>query len=154
MTLIQFYEHHRPSSSRSFRPCTLVMLRNLLRHSRHYSTSLSSFRAVPLLLDASLNTFRDQAFNPALPHLLPQGSFTSIPAIQKWFHEPSEHNTPCHLNTAYLKTWGPAVVPLEVTNEEGKFAQIHQPLQFFLEYVESIFSHQNALADTRVVLLS
>jgi hypothetical protein len=39
-----------------------------------------------------------------------------------------------HLNTAYLKKWGSAVVPLEITNEDGKFAQIHQPLQFFLEY--------------------
>jgi hypothetical protein len=92
---------------------------------------------VPTLPDASLNTFRSQAFIPAVPSLLPQGSFSSIPAIQKWFHEPSEHGARCHINAAYLNKWGSAVVPLEITNEDGKFAQIHQPLQFLLEYVQS-----------------
>ena len=126
------------------------MLRYLLRHSRHYSTSVSSFRAIPLLPSASLKIFQDQAFRPALPHLLPRESFTSIPAVGKWFHESSEHGAQCHINTAYLKKWGTAVVPLEITNEDGKFAQIHQPLQFFLEYVGHRFGHVYILLLTKV----
>jgi hypothetical protein len=107
----------------------------LLGHISHHTISTSSFRAVPTLPDASLTTFRDHAFNPAIPSVLPRGSFSSIPAIQKWFLESKEHGASCHLNTIYLKKWGLAVVPLEITNEDGKFAQIHQPLQFLLEYV-------------------
>jgi hypothetical protein len=114
----------------------------LLRHSRHYTAPTSSLRAVPTLPDASLTTFRNLAFTPAVPCLLPRGSFSSIPAIRKWFLESSEHGVRYHLNTAYLKKWGPAVVPLEITNEDGKFAQIHQPLQFFLEYALIIRTKQ------------
>lgn len=104
-----------------------------LRHSSHCSTPTATLRAVPILPDASLKTFRNQAFVPTVPHLLPRGSFTSIPAIKKWFHESPEHGARYHLDTKYLKKWGSAVVPLEITNEDGKFAQIFQPLQFFLE---------------------
>jgi O-acetylhomoserine/O-acetylserine sulfhydrylase-like pyridoxal-dependent enzyme len=109
----------------------------LLRHSRHYTAPASSFRAVQTLPDASLTTFRDNAFVPAVPSLLPQASCSSIPAIQKWFHKSLQDSARYHLNTNYLKKWGSAVVPLEITNEDGKFAQIHQPLQFFLECVSS-----------------
>ncbi|CAD0083272.1 unnamed protein product [Aureobasidium vineae] len=109
----------------------------LLHRSRFYTTPTSSSRAVPILPDASLTTFRDHAFVPAVPSLLPRGSFSSIPASQTWFHESSERDDCCHLNTAYLKKWGSTVVPLEITNKDGTFAQIHQPLQFFLEYVVS-----------------
>lgn len=107
----------------------------LLHCGRFYTTSSSSFHAVPILSDASLTTFRDHAFVPAVPFLLPRESFSSIPAIQKWFRESLEQADCCHLNAAYLKKWGSTVVPLEITNEDGKFAQIHQPLQFFLEYM-------------------
>jgi hypothetical protein len=130
------------SPSRLFPSRTLVMLTKftswssqLLRHSRHHTVSTSSFRAVPTLPDESLTTFREHAFNPAVPSLLPSGSFSSVPAIQKWFLESTKQGPGCHLNTTYMKKWGSAVVPLEITNEDGKFAQIHQPLQFLLEYV-------------------
>lgn len=107
----------------------------LLQRSKFYTTSSSSFHAVPILPDASLTTFQDHAFVPAVPVLLPRDSFSSIPAIRKWFLESSDRAGHYHLNTVYLKKWGITVVPLEITNEDGKFAQIHQPLQFFLEYV-------------------
>lgn len=105
------------------------------RQNRTYTTKPSGLRAVPTLDDASLTTFRDNAFVPAVPSLLPRGSFSSIPAIPKWFDASS--GTPSHpiLHTAYLKKWGSTVVPLEITNEGGRFAQMHQPLQFFLECV-------------------
>jgi hypothetical protein len=70
-----------------------------------------------------------------VPSLLPSGSFSSVPAIQKWFLESANQGAGCHLNIEYLKKWDSAVVPLEITHEDGKFAQINQPLQFFLEYV-------------------
>lgn len=107
----------------------------VLRQNRTYTSKPSGLRAVPILGDASLTTFRDNAFIPAVPSLLPRGSFSSIPAIPKWFDASS--GTPFHpiLNTAYLKKWGSTVVPLEITNEGGQFAQVHQPLQFFLECV-------------------
>ena len=107
------------------------------RHERFYSSTVAPLRTVPILKDASTTTFRQEAFEPATPCLLPRGSFSSIPAVKKWFCEPSEQVPHSTLNTAYLQQWGSAVVPLEITSN-GQFAQVFQPLQFFLEYVISI----------------
>ncbi|GAB7350856.1 hypothetical protein MBLNU459_g1384t1 [Dothideomycetes sp. NU459] len=40
------------------------------------------------------------------------------------------------LNQSYLSTYGDTLVPLEVTSD-GKFAQVQQPLSFFLEATSS-----------------
>lgn len=108
---------------------------HVLRQTRTYTTKPSDLRAVTTLGDGSIITFRDNAFVPAVPSLLPRGSFSSIPAIPKWFDASSGRLSRPILNTAYLKKWGSTVVPLEITNEGGQFAQVHQPLQFFLECV-------------------
>ncbi|KAI5206210.1 Clavaminate synthase-like protein [Aureobasidium subglaciale] len=124
----------------------------LLRQSRAYSTTSSSLRDVPILQDASLTTFRNHAFTPAVPSLLPRGAFCSIPATKRWFKESLERESQPGLDTIYLKKWGSTIVPLEITNEGGQFTQVHQPLQFFLDASEletkaSVYLAQASLSD-------
>ena len=103
------------------------------RQAALYSTT-NCPEAVQLLPDATLSTFRTQAFQPGIPAILPHGHFASMPAGQTWFlHSPELPDT-AKLNTAYLSKFGDALVPIEVT-DNGRFVRVQQPLQFFLEYV-------------------
>lgn len=109
-----------------------VLPRHLLQQARSFLTAAPSLRVVPILADGSLKTFQQEAFIPATPALLPRGTFTTIPAIQKWFPKSPKQNGSPTLNTEYLAQWAPTVVPLEITSD-GQFTQIHQPFQFFLD---------------------
>lgn len=103
---------------------------------RCYSTKAT--RTVPTLQDASLETFRQHAFEPAVPALLPQGCQAHIPAVTKWFKQPDSKgkgkSKVTRLDTQYLSVFGSVSVPLEITNN-GDFARIHNSLGFFLEFV-------------------
>lgn len=110
----------------------LTRLQQCSRHS--HSTSTSSIRAIPVLPNATLPTFRKEAFEAAIPALLPRQHFLSLPAREKWFQQISETQTSISLNKSYLSQYGDAPVPLELTSN-GAFTQIEQPLSFFLEYV-------------------
>lgn len=94
---------------------------------RAYSTS-SAFTKISVLKDASLNTFRANAFEPAQPHLLPRGHFASLPAKTKWFFP-----TTSSLNEKYLSKYSDAIVPLEVTTHDGEFIRVNQRLSFFID---------------------
>lgn len=96
---------------------------------RHYSAA-RSIKAVPKLTDATLQTFRDQAFKVETPALLPKGTFADIPAIHKWFRTSAAPR----LNVDYLSRFGDATVSVEIT-KDGQFARVEQPMTFFLEYV-------------------
>jgi hypothetical protein len=111
---------------------------------RLYSSKTASLGAVPVLAEHSLTLFREQAFAPASPALLPRGSFSHVPAIQKWFQPSAELPACSALNTVYLKKWASTIVPLEITNDAGQFAQVHQPLQFFLECVPLLHQSDQA----------
>ncbi|GAB7339025.1 hypothetical protein MBLNU457_5689t1 [Dothideomycetes sp. NU457] len=123
----------------------------MLRHVRHlgrrtYSTG-SSFDLVPILKDASLDTFRSAAFGPAAPHLLPRGHFASLPAVKKWFKRDLS------LDQTYLSQHTNTQVPLEITTSDGEFLRVNQPLSFFLRasdgYLEgaTIYLAQASLSD-------
>lgn len=100
------------------------------RHSAAYSSL--SIRPLPVLRDGSLSVFRNDAFQPALPTLMPRGHFNELPAIAKWFGTPPGDDSPPSLNTEYLDRFKDAVVPLEITSN-GEFAQVHERLSFFIE---------------------
>jgi len=103
---------------------------------RQHSTA-RNLRSVPTLPDASVDTFRQQAFEPAKPALLPRGTFNHVPAIEKWFLKPSSKKSGAlEINRSYLSNYASTIVPIEITNQDN-FARIEQPLSFFLECVYS-----------------
>ncbi|KXL42082.1 hypothetical protein M433DRAFT_157264 [Acidomyces richmondensis BFW] len=89
-------------------------------------------KPVSILPDGSLQTFRQKAFGPALPFLLPRQTFNNFPALRKWF---TASDLPA-LNYTYLSRFGATTVPLEITNND-KFTRIEQSLSFFLECVNA-----------------
>ncbi|TKA24954.1 hypothetical protein B0A50_06052 [Salinomyces thailandicus] len=105
------------------------------RPCRSYTTA-RKLRPVPILPDASIDTFRKHAFEPAIPALLPRGTFNTIPACEKWFVHAKDHHNPLSLNISYLSNYKSAIVPVEITNNDH-FARTEQPLYFFLECVSS-----------------
>lgn len=115
-----------------------MLLRALCRgpstQARSYSAKAT--RSVPTLPDATLETFRQHAFEPAVPALLPQGCQAHIPAVTKWFKQPGENGNSkaTRLDTHYLAGFGGASVPLEITNN-GEFVRIQNSFGFFLEFV-------------------
>lgn len=98
--------------------------------------SISTPRAVPILGDASLDTFRRDAFEPATPALLPRNHFADMPAIRKWFVASNGEKGALTLNTTYLAKFGSTIVPLEISNN-NEFARIEQSFSFFLECVKA-----------------
>ena len=99
---------------------------------RSYSSAPAP-QAVPILPDTSIESFRKEALEPQTPALLPRGSFSSLPAVSKWFTDVSGRSV---LNRANLAPFGSAVVPLEFSNE-SHFTRSEQSLSFFLECVEA-----------------
>lgn len=105
-------------------------------------------RPVPTLKDASLETFRKEAFDALTPARLPPSTFRDLPAIHKWFtEERSAVKTQSRaattlLNATYLSKFGATIVPLEITNA-AHFARIEQSLSFFLECVKASTSTYN-----------
>ncbi|SMQ46290.1 unnamed protein product [Zymoseptoria tritici ST99CH_3D7] len=61
-----------------------------------------------MLPNASLDGFREKAFNPALPALLPRQFFAELPAIGKWFMR-RKIGDAMALNTDYLADYGDTV---------------------------------------------
>ena len=101
---------------------------------RCYSTK--ALRVVPTLPDATLETFRQHAFEPAVPALLPKGCQARIPAMKKWFKQPSGKRRATRLDAQYLQGFGSASLPIEITNN-GEFVRIQNTLAFFLEFVNA-----------------
>ncbi|KAK3672567.1 hypothetical protein LTR78_007618 [Recurvomyces mirabilis] len=109
---------------------------------RTYGTE-RGLRPVPVLPDANIETFRNEAFLPALPVLLPRSTFGNLPAVQKWFERDDEKGAPVTLNRSYLSGFGSTIVPLEISSNH-QFNRIEQSFSFFLECVQSSQSrHQS-----------
>lgn len=96
------------------------------------------FAPVQILPNASLETFRRDAFESAVPALLPRGAFADLAARKKWFVKSAEDEWV--LNVEYLAWYGDSVVPLEIlTREHGqergeeRFERVEMPLSVFLE---------------------
>jgi len=95
---------------------------------------------MPTLPDATITAFRDHAFNPSQPVLLPRGHYHSLPAIQKWFTSTKvqDGSTLSSLDRIYLDAFGETPVPLEFS-DSAKFQQrTLAPLSIFLEWTSIV----------------
>ena len=119
---------------------------------RTYS-STAKWRPLRLLEDGSLQRFREKAFVPSTPVLLPKVYLNTLPSIQKWFrttrHE--DENGRVSLNYSYLSSFGDAIVPLEFTrlsttssatnqDEDSSFLRADVPFSIFLEWTKTVTS--------------
>ena len=100
---------------------------------RWYSSN-SQWHRIRELRDGRLETFREQAFAPAVPVLLPRSKFIDLSATQKWFISSGDDSVGASLNHEYLGNFDDAVVPLEFTKGQGMFQRAEAPLRIFLEW--------------------
>lgn len=105
------------------------------------SAHATRHRKVPTLADWQLTTFREQAFSPQRPALLPPDACHQLPASQLWFtpdnSDPSSHT----LNDAYLRPYRDTIVTLELTQLDPQtgtdtFTRFDAPLQLFLDWMQ------------------
>ncbi|KAF2486900.1 hypothetical protein BDY17DRAFT_292321 [Neohortaea acidophila] len=100
-------------------------------------------RSVPVLPNANIDTFRQQALDRATPVQLLPNTFAHLPAIQHWFvHQPGT-GTGALLNHAYLSRYGSTIVPLEFSND-ANFSRMHHSLSFFLDAASSALTKPTA----------
>ena len=108
--------------------------------------STARWRPLGVLKDGSLQTFREQAFIPSRPALLPKASFLALPSIKKWFRTNQDETEGALLNYSYLSRFGDAIVPLEFTclstapasvQDESSFQRAEVPFYIFLEWTRS-----------------
>ena len=99
------------------------------------SSAASQWKDLVVLPNASLDEFRNSAFLPSRPVLFPKASFKIFPAVNKWF-QPSRHDSNISvLNQNYLRPFGSAVVPLELTTPHS-FVRSNAPLAIFLDWAD------------------
>ena len=113
---------------------------------RRTYTSTAKWRPLCALKDGSLETFREKAFIPSKPALLPKAYFITLPSIQKWFHTAQDETGAVALNHSHLSKFGDAIVPLEFTRlstasgtgqDEDSFQRAEVPFYIFLEWTKS-----------------
>ena len=124
-------------------PRRLPLFRQSLLALQNYPKPIESqgpiWHAVPTLPDASLATFKSEAFEPARPFLLPEGTFSTVPAIGKWFQR--DVNTGYStLNLSHLKQYGDTMLPVEYSNpvkgRDMAFQRGSAPLALFLSWMQ------------------
>ena len=119
---------------------------------RRTYTSTARWRPLGLLKDGSVQTFREKAFVPSKPALLPKAYFIALPCIQGWFRIDQDETRGLSLNYSYLAGFGHVTVPLEFTanqaftspstalsanRDEDFFHRAEVPLAIFLEWTKS-----------------
>jgi Cupin-like domain len=120
--------------------------RPFLAASRLYSTELRTVHNLP---SWDLTIFRDRAFIPKLPVLLPQDASKEPPASSSWFQSQDGDHSLRNLNYTHLTQFGDAIVPLELTrnHEAGNatFERFNAPLSLFLDWMRK---QQNLKSDS------
>jgi len=113
---------------------------------RRYSVD-ATFRQLKVLEDGSTDVFRQIAFVPALPAVLPRGHFSQMPALKSWFIPQRTGGEILKLNQGYLRPHAETNVPLELTGishastsncREGTFQRVRAPLSLFLDWTQSV----------------
>lgn len=122
---------------------TLTLTSTTLSSSRSFTSSPArqTLQFVTTLPNWDLQTFRERAFIPKLPALLPKHVSKQLPASQSWLDTDGKGPTSRTLQYDYLRTYGSAIVPLELTqmNEAGTetFNRFNAPLQLFLDWMKT-----------------
>lgn len=115
---------------------------------------------LPILQDSSIDTFKRDAFTPAVPRLLPRGTFAkSLPAIDTWFTCPAlvkDGQAHKGLDIDFLEEFGSTIVPLEITTTSPHgsedFQRVEASLSLFLSYIKTIQSSPSTPTTTRIYL--
>lgn len=113
---------------------------------RSYTPKPARWRALGTLEDGSLQSFREKAFIPSKPALLPKAYFITLPSIQKWFCNAEDEKGGVALNHSHLSKFGDSIVPLEFTRlstpstgdqDDDTFQRAEVPFYIFLEWTKS-----------------
>ena len=137
----------------TYNPSTLrTAIFSIQNHCRTYS-STAKWRPIRLLEDGSLQPFRELAFVPSRPALLPKVYLNTLPSIQKWFRTAGHEDEigGMSLNYSYLSSFGDVIVPLEFTrlstvssaanqDEDSSFVRADVPFSIFLEWTKTVTS--------------
>ena len=135
------------------------------RFVRHLSSH--SPISVPLLGDASLESFRQRCWHPERPSILPSSSFSALPALTRWFRPPQLGRTAFELDVDYLREYAETIVPLELSGSvakspstpsgtTGAFQRVDAPLGVFLDWIQrkaSLSSERLYLAQASILEL-
>lgn len=101
-------------------------------------------QSVPTLPSWDLDTFRERAFIPQLPTLLPPDVAKQPPAFQTWLETSGQLRI---LRFDYLRRYENAIVRLELTRKDNKgtetFERFNAPLKLFLDSMQ----HQSAAVE-------
>ena len=93
-----------------------------------------------------MQNFREKAFLPKQPALLPKAYSNALPSIHKWFHTTQDDTAELALNYSYLGRFSNIIVPLEFTRlstasavnqDEDSFERAEAPFYMFLEWTKS-----------------
>ena len=105
--------------------------------------SSTAVRSLVRLPDDSVGSFREHAFKPELPALLPKGSLKNLPGIGSWFDADQNEGDVWRLKPSYLSSFGTTIVPLELTRShetstgiKTTFEQFEAPLSYFISWCE------------------
>lgn len=126
--------------------------RCVVRPQSRRSVTSSPCKSVPVLDSWDLDTFRERAFKPATPHMLPFDASQLPPACNKWFLHNSNaaldlsQSRPkvSELRTAFWSEHEETLMPLELTiSPPGKsiysavsaFQRTNAPLKLLLSYL-------------------
>ncbi len=105
-----------------------------------HSAKLEDFQAVTTLPSWDPHPFRQRAFLPKFPALLPQDASKQPPASQSWFETISKEQPLRSLKYDYLSRYGDVIVPLELTRKDGAgretFERFTAPLKLFLDWMQ------------------
>ena len=113
---------------------------------RRTYTSPAGWRPLRTLKDGSWQTFREKAFVPSKPALLPKAHFIALPSIRKWFRIAQDKPGGVALDYSHLSKFGDAIVPLEFTRlstvsaahqEDDSFQRAEVPFYIFLKWTKS-----------------
>lgn len=111
--------------------------------------SPSSWASLSILLDGSIEVFRNEAFVPSTPKMLPKGHFHDIPAISRWFLISENDPGAVALHDEYLIQYGDTVVaqeyscfPKDFLGRQHKwipslFRRRELPLSYFLRWAKT-----------------
>ena len=136
----------------TYNPSTLRPAIFSIQNSRRTYSSAAKWRPLRLLEDGSVQPFREMAFVPSTPALLPKVYLKSLPSIQKWFRTTRQDEIErLSLNYSYLSSFGDAIVPLEFTrlstiptaanqDEDSSFERADVPFSIFLEWAKTVTS--------------
>lgn len=136
----------------TYNPSTLRTAIFSIQNSCRTYSSAAKWRPLRLLENGSLQPFREMAFVPSTPALLPKAYLNTLPSIQKWFRTTRQDEIESvSLNYSYLSSFGDAIVPLEFTrlstipsaanqDEDSSFERADVPFSIFLEWAKTVTS--------------